>query len=125
MDAGLPTTFWADQLITLQTLLNRSRTKAVDNKTPMKYSLEQYLRYCIYTCLDHMHMSSLKHITKFEPCTQICIYLKLALDRCGNQYYNPITKQVKVSCSAVFIDPPLSAVHPLPSPLSHKTERNR
>ena len=101
---GLPNTFWAEAVNTTVFILNRSPTKAVQNKTPYEawYKEKPQVHFLkIFGCIAYALVPS-EQREKFDEKGEKYIFIGYSDESKGYRLYNPSTNKFVVSRDVIF-----------------------
>ena len=101
---GLPNTFWAEAVNTAVFILNRSPTKAVQNKTPYEawYKEKPQVHFLkIFGCIAYALVPS-EQREKFDEKGEKYIFIGYSDESKGYRLYNPNTNKFLVSRDVIF-----------------------
>lgn len=93
---GLPNTFWAEAVNTVVFILNRSPTKAVQNKTPYEawYKEKPQVHFLrIFGCIAYALVPS-EQREKLDEKGEKYIFIGYSDESKGYRLYNPSTKKI-------------------------------
>ena len=111
-DSRLPQRFWAEALSTAAYMINRSPTKALDDKTPFEawYGKKPNVSHLrVFGCSAYTHVPKDQR-KKLDSKAKGCIFLGYATSRKGYRLYDQKTSSIVHSRDVVFNE--LSKVFP-------------
>ena len=128
-ESQLPQTFWGEAVVSLVHVLNRAYTIACPTATPYELFYKRkpdvsHLR--VWGCAAYVHVQKDKR-QGLSPHMEKCIFIGYPDGFKGWKFYNPLTKRVVISETAVFDErfypglkhsaewPPFDALPPPPA----------
>ena len=103
-DSRLPQRFWAEALSTAAYMINRSPTKALDDKTPFEawYGKKPNVNHLrVFGCSAYTHVPKDQR-KKLDSKAKGCIFLGYATSRKGYRLYDQKTSSIVHSRDVVF-----------------------
>ncbi|CAL2249603.1 unnamed protein product [Prunus armeniaca] len=103
-EKGLPNKFWAEAVYTAVYLLNRSPTKALQNKTPIEAwsNIKPSAKPLkVFGCICYVHIPKEKR-HKLEEKFEVGIFLGYSTQSKGYRVYNPKTKKFMITRDVEF-----------------------
>ena len=105
-EAGLPASFWAEALSAFVHVWNRTSTSAVAHKTPYEtfYGVKPDVsRLRVWGCTAYVHVQKDKRaLGNLGSHMEKCVFIGYPSGYKGWKFYNPQTKKVVISETAVF-----------------------
>ncbi|CAN0920234.1 Retrovirus-related Pol polyprotein from transposon TNT 1-94 [Linum grandiflorum] len=100
----LPNQLWAEAVNTTIYILNRSPTKAVQNKTPFQawhHKRPQVDNLKVFGCIAYAHIST-PNRDKFDQKGEKLIFIGYSDESKGYRLYNPLKNEVVISRDVIF-----------------------
>jgi hypothetical protein len=103
-EKNLPNYFWAEVVVTVVYIMNRTPTTVVHGMTPEeKFTCKKpdvsHLR--VFSCIAYVHIPNEKR-SKLDPKAEKCIFIGYSLEQKGYRCFNPSTRKLQMSRDVVF-----------------------
>ncbi len=103
-EKNLPNYFWVEVVATTVYIMNRTPTTVVHGMTPEEKftgKKQNVSHFRVFGCIVYLHVPDEK-ISKLDPNTEKCIFIKYFLKQKGYRCFNPSIRKLQVSRDVVF-----------------------
>jgi len=103
-EKNLPNDFWAEAVVIVIYIMNRTPTIVVHGMTPEEKFIGKkpnVSHLIVFGCIAYVHIPDDKR-SKLDPNAEKCIFIRYSLEQKGYRCFNPSIRKLQVSRDVVF-----------------------